>query len=224
MDFDWIGAAQTPTPYQKAHDELTRPPERQITRPPPPVRASQDYDSEMVLVEPPEKLTPQERKFLCLYVQGVPPVRAHVEIFGGDLNPQHRGMEIRGILAQPEAVEFINRANDRLESLAVASRAEIEMFLTAALRTPICDIDDSHPLCVKMKTRQTEHGEEVEVEKFHPGRAIEILNKMRGYDAPTKVELTQGGVMEVPLAQSLEEWEAAAAGAQKDLMADAIDI
>ena len=165
-------------------------------------------------------MNPQERKFLCLYVQGIPPVKAHREIFGGDMNPQTRGMEIRGILAMPEAEEFIERANSHLETLAVASRAEIEMFLTSVIRTPLMEIDESHPLCVKSKT--TEQG--TEYEKFHPAKAIELLNKMRGYDAPTKVELSQGGVMEVPLAESMEEWEAAAAGSQKELMADAIDI
>ena len=57
-------------------------------------------------------------------------------------------------------------------------------------------------------------------------KATEILNKMKGREAPKEVNITAngGGAMMVPLADNLSDWTALAAPSQKALMDDAIDI
>lgn len=190
MEFDWLGGDPTPT--------------EPTTLPTVPQRPRIEYGDEFLILDEPDVLTQQERQFLYKYVQGVPPVQAHMEVFPGNMSKSARGSAVRDILAMEEAIALVERANSKLEELAVASRLEVEAYLTTVLRAP-----DPLPGC--------------------PGReklkAIEILNKMRGYDAPTRINLeTSGGVLEVPLADSLAEWEQAAAGSQKALMADTIDI
>ena len=53
--------------------------------------------------------------------------------------------------------------------------------------------------------------------------ASSLLAKVMGYEAPTKIQAEvehKGGVMMVPMAAGLEDWEAAAGGAQRQLKED----
>jgi phage terminase small subunit len=53
--------------------------------------------------------------------------------------------------------------------------------------------------------------------------ASSLLAKVMGYEAPTKIQAEvehKGGVMMVPMAAGLEDWEATAGGAQRQLKED----
>lgn len=53
--------------------------------------------------------------------------------------------------------------------------------------------------------------------------ASSLLAKVMGYEAPTKIQAEvehKGGVMMVPMAGSVDDWEAQASGAQKQLKED----
>jgi hypothetical protein len=78
-------------------------------------------------------------------------------------------------------------------------------------------------------TTTNRDGTESKVEKFamvDKLKATEMLNKMKGWEAPKEVNITAngGGAMMVPLADNLSDWTALAAPSQKALMDDAIDV
>ena len=79
------------------------------------------------------------------------------------------------------------------------------------------------------KNTSNQHDSHEDLSKSKPEighKATEILNKMKGREAPKEVNITAngGGAMMVPLADNLSDWTALAAPSQKALMDDAIDI
>ncbi len=57
--------------------------------------------------------------------------------------------------------------------------------------------------------------------------ALKTLIRMKGLDAPIKVDVNHSGsvgVMVVPMAANVDDWEALAQSSQKALMEDATDI
>tara|TARA_B110000858_G_scaffold14964_1_gene15056 strand:- start:56 stop:661 length:606 start_codon:yes stop_codon:yes gene_type:complete len=189
---------------------------------------------ELSLLDPPSGLTPQEQRFLQEYATCgviVDAMRATCAV--EDINRPDASLVTSAvtILKKPIAKQYMAKLQDRLEELGVASLLNTQLFLSSAMTTPLEDIDASHPLCQTrtVTTTTNRDGTESKVEKFamvDKLKATEMLNKMKGWEAPKEVNITAngGGAMMVPLAENLSDWTALAAPSQKALMDDAIDV
>ena len=192
---------------------------------------------ELKLVDTPQGITPLQILFALFYVQGMPPGEA-VNLAMSSMNGpvkgkvtiQKRASLAREFLKSPLVKNYIHSLIARLESMAVADALEIKMFLTEAIRTPIDQIDGSHKLCQKKKStiKYNRDGDPIseieEIEMVSKMDAAKTLIRMNGWDAPIKIDHTHNvGVMIMPIASSVEDWEKAASS-QQQLMDDAIDV
>lgn len=179
------------------------------------------FNRELGYVDPPNELTMLERKFLFLYTQGVPPVSAYQQTFPKNLDIRERREHIRQILDAPPTKAYLERLHKHLEDCGVMSKLQVQMFLTAAATTPPSQIDADHPLCKRSIIIETlPDGTERKIvqEKLDPLKALEMLNRMNGWDAPQKIDMTHsGGVVHIPLAESVDEWGRIAEKQQKEL-------
>ena len=189
---------------------------------------------ELSLLDPPSGLTPQEQRFLQEYaICGVIVDAMRATCSVEDINRSDASLVTSAvfILKKPIAKDYMAKLQDRLEELGVASLLNTQLFLSSAMSTPLSDIDADHPLCQTrtVTTTTARDGTESRVEKFtmvDKLKATEMLNKMKGWEAPKEVNVNHdgGGLMMVPLADNLSDWTAMAAPSQKTLMDDAIDI
>lgn len=189
---------------------------------------------ELSLLDPPSGLTPQEQRFLQEYATcGVIVDAMRQTCPVEDINRSDASLVTSAvsILKKPIAKQYMAKLQDRLEELGVASLLNTQLFLSSAMSTPLSDIDADHPLCQTRTIVKTtsKDGTETITEKFtmvDKLKATEMLNKMKGWEAPKEVNVNHegGGLMMVPLADNLSDWTAMAAPSQKALMDDAIDI
>ena len=188
---------------------------------------------ELSLLDPPSGLTPQEQRFLQEYATCgviVDAMRATCPV--EDINRSDASLVTSAvfILKKPIAKSYMAKLQDRLEELGVASLLNTQLFLSSAMSTPLSDIDADHPLCqTRTVTKTVKDGVETITEKFtmvDKLKATEMLNKMKGWEAPREVNVNHdgGGLMMVPLADNLSDWTAMAAPSQAELMKDAIDV
>ena len=198
-------------------------------------REAKLLDDELSLVDHPSGLATFEMAFLRRYAQGFKPFEAMRvladEIEGWDkLTDTQLKTKALTVLKKPTAKAYLERLTARLEELGVASMLEVQMFLTAAIRTPVGMLDENNPLCQRKTTVTTTHKDGTESEKtvldsVSKLEAAKMLIRMKGWDAPTKIDVSHsGGVMLVPMAENLTDWQKAAGESQAKLMADAIDI
>ena len=189
---------------------------------------------ELEAVEIPAGLTPVELLFCLYFVQAKPPVVAYEMALadaGGVGRRQDAPMMAAAMLRRKKVKAYLGKLEKALEAFGVASALEIQMWLTRGFRTSVGEVDEFDPLCQKKVTRTTHHKdgsktETVTLEKVAALECIRTLNRMKGFDAPLKIDHnhTIGGRMVVPLAASADEWEALAMASQEELQEDAIDV
>lgn len=195
---------------------------------------NKDTTLELMALDHPSGLTPLELAFCRLYAQGGRPAGAYLgacsQFDGPAPSPQECAGRARVLLAKPAVTKYVQHLIDALEGWAIAKKAEIAMFLTSAIRTPIDQINGGSVLCQKKRevTRTMRDGgttQTVEFEGVSKMAAVAKLCEIMGYNAPTQVDVSHsGGVMVVPMPTNLENWEDAAGDSQANLMADALDL
>ena len=135
-----------------------------------------------------EKLNEKQRKFVVLHVAG-----------GFSMTKAYRmaGYQARGKAAESAASRLLRNVKvaayaDELRGVAekgaVASLQETLEFLTLALRVPLSEIDEDHPLCVEFVETVTESGSTKRVKKVDPLKAIQEISKLMNRYAPQEVK------------------------------------
>ena len=69
---------------------------------------------------------------------------------------------------------------------AIMSLRDRKIWLSDAVRTPLGEIDENHPLCTEMTATETG----TKIKKADPLKSMDILNKLEGDYAAEKVELS----------------------------------
>ena len=196
-------------------------------------RKQRNRKEELALVDHPSGLLPWELRFCQEYAVHGQLVDAMREVIAAeDFREEDYALRLRAVklLKKPLVKKYLQHLQKRLEDIGVASMVEVQTFLSDAIRTPIDQIDASSPLCQKRIIRTTtfKDGSQAEtetLESISKMDAAKTLIKMKGWDAPIKVDVNHsGGVMLIPMADNLTDWEKAAADSQAKLMKDAIDI
>lgn len=186
-------------------------------------------------VEQPEGITPIEIKFALNTIQGYGPQDALAKAYNDQtterrLTPTQLSKMANKIKNKAIVKKYMKGLMLELERVGVANGFDLQLFLSAAIFTPIGQIDENHPLCQKKKvtSRTDKDGattETVDLEMVSKLEAAKILIRMKGLDAPIKIDVNHRvGVMIVPMATNVEDWEKAAMGSQKALMEDAVLI
>lgn len=184
-------------------------------------------------VEQPPGMNVVEIKFALNTLQGFGPQDAYRRALGGQASSKTPGQlsKTANKMKNKKVVQrYMKALVKELERVAVANSLDLQMFLSAAIFTPLDQIDETHPLCQKktITTRTDKDGAttvRVVYESVSKMEAAKTLIRMKGLDAPIRVEHNHRvGVMVVPMAASVEDWERLAAGAQQRLMADAVEI
>lgn len=196
------------------------------------LKKQRERAEELALVDHPSGLLPWELRFCQEYTLSGQLLDAMKQVCAvHELKNEHSlRMRAVSLLKKPLVKRYMKHLQDRLEDIGVASMVEVQMFLTNAIRTPIGMIDDESPLCQKkvVTVRTAKDGSKTEtttLESVSKMDAAKTLIRMKGWDSPIKVDVNHsGGVMLVPMADNLSDWEKAAADSQEKLMADAIDI
>ena len=196
-------------------------------------RKQRNRKEELALVDHPSGLLPWELRFCQEYAVHGQLIDAMREVIAAeDFREEDYALRLRAVklLKKPLVKKYLQHLQKRLEDIGVASMVEVQTFLSDAIRTPIDQIDASSPLCQKRIIRTTtfKDGSQAEtetLESISKMDAAKTLIKMKGWDAPIKVDVNHsGGVMLIPMADNLTDWEKAAADSQAKLMKDAIDI
>jgi hypothetical protein len=198
-------------------------------------REAKRLENELMLVDHPAGLATFEMAFLRYHATGFKPFEAMRvladEIEGWDkLTDLQLKTRALTVLKKPSAKTYLARLTARVEDLGVASMLEAQMWLTSAIRTPIDMIDGNSPLCQKkvVTVRTSKDGtvtETTTLESISKMDAAKTLIRMKGWDAPVKVDVNhRGGVMLVPMVDNLDDWQKNAGPSQAKLMADAVNI
>lgn len=184
-------------------------------------------------VERPPGIKSVEIKFALNTLQGFGPQEAFRLAWGNHLKektPAQLSKAANKMKNKPVVQRYMKALIRELERVAVANALDLQMFLSAAIFTPIGQIDENHPLCQK-KTESIitqKDGTTIErttLEMVPKLEAARTLIRMKGLDAPIRVDHTHRvGVMIVPMAASVEDWEKMAVTSQQTLMEDAINI
>ena len=196
-------------------------------------RKQRNRKEELALVDHPSGLLPWELRFCQEYAVHGQLIDAMREVIAAeDFREEDYALRLRAVklLKKPLVKKYLQHLQKRLEDIGVASMVEVQTFLSDAIRTPIDQIDASSPLCQKriIRTTTSKDGSQAETETLESISKMDAANtliKMKGWDAPIKVDVNHsGGVMLIPMADNLTDWEKAAADSQAKLMKDAIDI
>lgn len=196
------------------------------------LKKQRERAQELALVDHPSGLVPWELRFCQEYALTGQLLDAMKQVCAvHELSNEHSlRMRAVALLKKPLVKRYLKHLQDRLEDCGVASMVEVQMFLTDAMRTPIDMIDGDSPLCQKKVVSVTTHKdgsstEKTTLETVPKMEAAKTLIRMKGWDAPIRIGVEHsGGVMLVPMAENLTDWEKAAAASQEKLMADAVDI
>lgn len=131
---------------------------------------------------------------------------------------------------KPLVQKYISGLMKEIERVAVVNSLELQSFLSAVIYTPIGSINEFSPLCQKktVTTTTSKDGattEKVILEMPSKHACAQLLARIKGMEAPIQVNVDHRvGVMVVPMASSVEEWEKQAASSQETLMEDALII
>lgn len=184
-------------------------------------------------MEPPEGLKVTERKYVLNLIQGYGSQQAYRLALGGRAagkTPMQLSKGANKFKSKPLVQQYHKAIMQEMERVAVANSLEIQIFLSAAIFTGAGQIDKDSPLCqeyaetitIEPNGRETIN-RKVKVPSKHA--CAQLLARIQGIEKPIQVAHThKGGVMVVPMASSLEEWEQLAVRAQKQLMQDALII
>jgi hypothetical protein len=188
--------------------------------------------AELESLEAPDGISQEEIKYALAIIQGYSSLDAY-KLSNPTRHYMTHKKEVQNAYKykrNPIVQKYIKALNKELERVAVANALDIQMFLSAAIFTPIVDIDENHPLCQKTRTVTTYNKdgdpiERVERECVSKIEALKALIRLKGMDAPIKVDINHNvGVMVVPMASNVDDWEQVAAKTQQRLMDDAIDV
>lgn len=192
---------------------------------PPATIPNVDLSTELRIVEKPEELTPMEQAFCIAYCQGGGPVaayRAASSVYDELLGSRQTVERARRLMGKDHVRKYIRLLQDKMEEIGVLSLAHLQIFLSAAITTPIGDVDENHILAQEVTYHYDNYGivkrKTVKMVPKLPAGAM--LAKMRGWDAPTEVNVNHtmaSGVMIVPMASDRDDWEKLAAESQKKL-------
>lgn len=196
------------------------------------LKKQRERAEELALVDHPSGLLPWELRFCQEYAISGQLLDAMKQVCAVHELQNDHSLRMRAVamLKKPLVKRYMGHLHGRLEDIGVASMLEVQMFLTNVIRTPIGMVDEGDPFCQKkvVTVRIAKDGSETEtttLESVPKLEAIKTLIRMKGWDSPIKVDVNHsGGVMLVPIADNLSDWEKAAADSQEKLMADAIDI
>lgn len=184
-------------------------------------------------VEVPNELSTLEARFVLNVIQGYGPNESYRMALGKHAEgktPTQVASGARRVRKSAPAQQYMRALLKELERVAVVNAFDLELFLSAAVCTPIGGIDENHPLCQEKTTSVTTHKDGSTTEKTNLKsvsklEAAKMLIRMKGLDAPIKIDVDHRvGVMVVPMASSVDEWEQLAANSQKKLMEDAVNI
>lgn len=193
------------------------------------------FQNELATLDHPTGLNPFEIRFCLVYGSGqyrlaTQAYRAVLPLSESDLmTDADVTRNTNRLLLRPVVRKYLNNIIKKVEEVGIADIVEVQMFLTNAIRTPINVVDGDSPLCQKktVRTNTSKDGavtETVTYESVSKMDAVKTLSRMKGWDAPLKIDMNHsGGVMMVPMASD-EQWEQQAKDGQKALMKDAIDV
>lgn len=192
----------------------------------------QGVGDDLGFVEPPAELTQAEKKFILAYAQAIPTREAYLAAFNSKkISYEKMWTHIRELLQNPVARKYLDDLNKRVEDVAVATKLQIEMYLTAAMKATLQNTGTDSPFCRKAVVRRTYDKEgniksqNLTREIINPMDAVKLLNRMRGYDQPIQMDINHGGgVMVVPMTSSDEEWANLAEQQQQKLIDETIDV
>lgn len=192
---------------------------------------------ELALIDEPSGILPWESMFVREYVLCGHPLEAFKKVCAThELQDSDQALRMRAtnLMRKPAVKRYLNHLNQRLEDMGVCSMLEVQIWLSDVMRTPVGMIDQNDPLCqkhrktIRIVTQKDGSTLETETEEFESVSKLEAakaLIRMKGWDAPVKVDVNhQGGVMLVPMALDAAEWEKHASGHQERLMNETIDI
>jgi len=196
--------------------------------------AKEELSTELMMVDQPAGLTPLELAFCRIYAQGSRPFTAFMEAWKQfetePISRESAAGYAGALIKKPQVTAYVRKLNTMLEEMAVMKMHQAQMYLTEAVLTPIKEITEDSPLCQKVTRtiRTTKDGtktETVTYESVNKMDALKTLGQFKGWNAPIKVDHNHtGGVMMIPMAETLTDWEAAAKDSQKKLMEDAINV
>ncbi len=133
-------------------------------------------------------IKPQWAKFAALIAGGtMNQTHAYMECFPDSTYEAARANAVR-LIAQDSVIKEIKRLQDLADEGNVLSIREKREFLAAAVRTPLAQIDENHPLATEMTETQNQWGTNTKFKAFSKEKAIELDNKMAGHYEPEQVE------------------------------------
>ena len=139
------------------------------------------------------------------------------------------GVTITKITRREGWKKLLKALRQRMTEKAVMRLDELKVYLSAAVKTPISEIDEVSPLCQEKKVETTyKHtGERVEKTTYKAVsklQAAKQLSALMGWDIKEiQSEGGEGGVMVVPSkSENLDDWQQSARASQKNLMEDAL--
>jgi phage terminase small subunit len=145
------------------------------------------------------KLSDRHRRFAELVVSGRPAGRAYEEAGYASRGP-NADAEASKLQKREDVAAYIESLREDAAAAAAMSRDSLLKFLSAAVETPIIDVDPSHPLCQEHHIQHGKEGEgnTVKIKSVDKLRAAQILVGMMGWNKPVKVEgnLTLARVLE----------------------------
>tara|TARA_R110000772_G_scaffold268565_2_gene396234 strand:- start:14639 stop:15241 length:603 start_codon:yes stop_codon:yes gene_type:complete len=187
---------------------------------------------ELALVDHPSGLLPWEMLFCQAYADKGQIIDAMRQVCAVHELKNDHSLRMRAVslLKRPAIGRYMAHLRQRVEDMGIMSKAEALRFVSDIIRTPIDMLDGDNPVCHKKIISETTHRDgttttKTSYEKPSGLDAVKVLEKIQGWDAPTKIDVSHsGGVMLVPMTESLSDWEKAAGNSQAKLMADAINI
>lgn len=177
------------------------------------LKKQRERAEELALVDHPSGLVPWELRFCQEYADKGQIVEAMKQVCAVHELKNDHSLRMRAValLKRPIVQKYLRTLFARVEEMGVLTKAQGLMILTDIATAPRMTQMDGGEICPNETKLAVE--------------AIKQISKMQGWDAPVKMDVNHSaGVMIVPMAENLTDWEAAAADSQARLMADAIDV
>jgi phage terminase small subunit len=166
------------------------------------------------------KLSTQQKRFADGVLSGLHAGRAY-EAAGYNSTGSTADVCASQLLRKPKVSEYIENIKTKATSDLVMSIKERKEWLTGGIKVPLSEVDSSSTYCVEEINTEGM----TKIKKVDPIRAMDMLNKMDGAYAAEKVEVEhKGGVLVVPMAEDLDEWEKNSIEQQEKLQQETIDI
>jgi hypothetical protein len=166
-------------------------------------------------------LSAQQKKLAQAKALGLSDVAACKKARYKSKSSEAASNQVARMMSNDEYLAYYANLIEKTESDAVMSIKERKEWLTGGIKVPLSEVDSSSTYCVEEINTEGM----TKIKKVDPIRAMDMLNKMDGAYAAEKVEVEhKGGVLVVPMADSLEEWEQHSIDEQEKLQADTINI